>query len=94
MRIHYSPRSQRDLLGIRNFIETESGSAQLAGAYIARLLDACDALHILPERYPPYPHGTDWRMMPFENYLIFFKVRFDEVLIGHIRQAARKPFAG
>jgi plasmid stabilization system protein ParE len=94
VKVLYSPRSRRDLSGIRDFIQTKSGNAEVADSFIVRMLDACEALHILPERYPPYPYATNWRMMPFESYLIFFKVRPDEVRIGHIRHASRKPFPG
>jgi len=92
VRVIHAPRSRRDLENIRNFIAAESGSRQVADQYITRLLDACDALAILPERYPPYRYATGWRMMPFESYLVFFQVRSDDVRVGHVRHGARKPF--
>jgi plasmid stabilization system protein ParE len=92
--VRYSPRSQRDLANIRDFIVAEAGNQQVADHYIARLLDACDALATLPERYAPYRYATGWRMMPFGSYLVFFQVRGDDVRIGHVRHGARKPFHG
>jgi plasmid stabilization system protein ParE len=92
VRVVYAPRSRRDLGNIRNFIAAESGSRLVADHYLARLLDACDSLAILPERYPPYRYAPGWRMMPFENYLVFFQVHGDDVRVGHVRHAARKPF--
>jgi plasmid stabilization system protein ParE len=92
--VRYSPRSQRDLAAIQNFIAVESRDKPTADRYIARLLDACDALAILPDRYPTYPYAMGWRMMPFGSYLVFFQVRGDDVRIGHIRHAARMPYRG
>jgi len=66
----------------------------VADQYIARMLDACDALAILPERYPPYRYATGWRMMPFDSYLVFFQVRGNDIRVGHVRHGARKPFRG
>jgi plasmid stabilization system protein ParE len=92
--VRYSPRSRRDLESIRDFIVAESKDRQVADHYIARLLDACDALALLPERYPLYRYATVWRMMPFENLLIFFQVCGNDVRVGHIRHGARMPFRG
>jgi plasmid stabilization system protein ParE len=92
VRVVYALRSHRDLGNIRNFIAAESGSQQMADQYTARLIDACDTLAILPERYAPYRYATGWRMMPFESYLVFFQVHGNDVRIGHVRHGARKPF--
>jgi plasmid stabilization system protein ParE len=94
VKVLYSPRSLRDLMAIRDFIAVESGSRKAAGDYIAQLLDASDSLVSLPERYPPYRFAAGWRMMPFENYLVFFQVKNDEVRVGHFRHGARRPFRG
>jgi plasmid stabilization system protein ParE len=92
--VRYSPRSQRDLAAIRDFIVAETGDRASTDYYIARLLDACDALAILPQRYPPYRYAIVWRMMPFGSYLVFFQIHGDDVRIGHVRHAARKPYRG
>lgn len=93
-RVEYAPRSVRDLARIRAYILKESQSHETADRFLARLLDACDALHTLPERFPRYPSALDWRMMPFGNYLVFFRVHEETVRIGHIRHAARRQFHG
>jgi plasmid stabilization system protein ParE len=90
--VRYSRRSQRDLANIRDFIEVEAANRQVAEHYIARLLDACDALAILPSDMRPICYASGWRMMPFGSYLVFFQVRGDEVRIGHVRHGARKSF--
>ena len=94
MTVRYSPRSRRDLANIRDFIAAGAENRQVADQYIASLLDACDALALLPERYPAYRYATGWRMMPFGSYLVFFQIRGEDVRIGHVRHGARKPFLG
>jgi plasmid stabilization system protein ParE len=32
-------------------------------------------------------------MLPIGNYLVFYRVADDAVLIGHVRHAAREPFS-
>ena len=92
MKVRYSPRSLRDLEKIRAHITKESGDRQVADRFLNALLEECNFLVVLPERYPPYRPGSTWRMMPFRNYLIFFKAHGEEVRVGHIRHAARTPF--
>jgi plasmid stabilization system protein ParE len=82
------------LTRIRAYILEESKSDVTAKRSIARLLDACDALYTFPERFPRYPYARDWRMMPFGNYLVFFRIHEEAVRIGHVRHAARRPFRG
>jgi plasmid stabilization system protein ParE len=94
VKLRYSPRSLRDLEGIRTYITKESGDRNVADRFLGSLLDECEFLVVLPERYPPYRRGSAWRMMPFGNYLIFFQVHGDEVRIGHVRHGARRPFRG
>ena len=94
MKLRYSPRSLRDLEKIRAFITKESGSRDVADRFLNSLLDECEFLVVLPERYPTYRPGSPWRMMPFGNYLIFFQRHGDELRIGHVRHAARRPFRG
>jgi len=93
-RVEYAPRSARDLAKIRDYIIEESRSRETADRYITRLLDECEKLDILPERFPRYPFARDWRMMPFGNYLVFFRTHENAVRIGHLRHAARRPFCG
>lgn len=94
LRIEYAPRSVRDLIEIRAYIVDESKSRETADRFIARILAASETLDVLPERFPRYPFAREWRMMPFGNYLIFFRIGEDTVRIGHIRHAAKRPFRG
>jgi len=90
--VRYSPTARRDLAGVHTFVWTESKSRQVADRFISRLLDAGDKLALLPSRYPVYSHRRGTRMMPFKNYIIFYKVVGDEVHVQHVRHAARRPF--
>lgn len=69
-----------------------AASSETACLFVARLLDACDTLAVLPERYAPYRYAVKWRTMGFGRYLVFFQIRGNEVRIGHVRQGARRPF--
>ena len=55
--VTYSPRSRRDLEKIHAYISRESGSAETAARFLRRLLEECDALETLPQRFPPYPYA-------------------------------------
>jgi plasmid stabilization system protein ParE len=94
VRLILTPRSVRDLDQIREYITQESGSREAADKFLGRLLDRCNALAVLPNRYPPYRFADKWRMAPVENYLILFQIQNGEVRIGHIRHSAKKPFRG
>lgn len=94
MTVLYSPRSLYDLESVRQYIIGETGDRGTADRFLRSLLNECDSLAILPERHPPYPYAPKWRMMPFGSYLIFYAVREQEVRVGHIRHASRRPFRG
>ena len=92
-RVIYSRRAQRDLDTISDHVAQESGETAIAHRLIERMFDACDSLASFPERFGIYAHAPRWRMMPIGNYLVFYRVVDDTVLIGHVRHAARKPFS-
>lgn len=92
-RVVYSRRAQRDLDAIYRRVAQDSAEPEIARRLIERMLDACDSLGRFPERFASYPHARRWRMMPIGNYLVFYGVGNDAVLIGHVRHAAREPFS-
>lgn len=79
---------------IRAYLIEESKSVEVAERFLSRLIIASQTLDTLPERFTRYPYARDWRMMPFGNYLIFFRLTEETVRIGHIRHAAKGPFRG
>ena len=87
----YSPRSRRDIERMRSYLATETADAELAKHFVEQLLEKCDTLRTLPDQFATYPHAPRWKMMPIGNYLVFFHVHENEVRIGHIRHAARRP---
>jgi toxin ParE1/3/4 len=92
-RVVYSGRAERDLDAIYERVAQDSGEPAIARRLIERMLGACDSLANFPERFAVYAHAPRWRMMPIGNYLVFYRVADDAVLIGHVRHAARKPFS-
>ncbi len=92
-RIVYSRRAQHDLDVIYERVARDSAEPETARRLIEGMLDACDSLAKFPERFAIYPHAPRWRMMPIGNYLVFYRVAEDVVLMGHVRHAAREPFS-
>ena len=93
-RIVYAPRALRDLENVHAYLADEAQNRAVADRFISRLLTACATLETLPERFAAYPYSKTWRMMPFGEYLVFFQVHANTVLVGHVRHAARRPFGG
>lgn len=93
-RIVYAPRTLRDLEEVHAYLVDEAQNRTVADRFLSRLLAACTTLQTLPERFAAYPYARTWRMMPFGDYLVFFQVHANTVLIGHVRHAARRPFGG
>ena len=73
-------------------IEQDSSEPEIARQWIEKMLSACDSLARFPERFAIYARAPRWRMMPIGNYLVFYRVTEDTILIGHVRHAARAPF--
>jgi toxin ParE1/3/4 len=92
-RVIYSRRAQRDLDTIYDHVAQDSGEPEIARRLIERMLDACDSLARFPERFATYAHAPRWRMIPIGNYLVFYRVADDAVLVGHVRHAARRYFS-
>ena len=91
-RVVYARRAQCDLDQIYERVAADSGAPEIARRLIERVLDAGDSLASFPERFATYAHAPHWRMMPIGNYLVFYRIAGDAVLIGHVRHAARQPF--
>ena len=92
-RVVFSARSDRDLSEIEAFITRESASAATARNLLSRLYNACLSLEDFPERFPFPNYNFQHRMMPVGNYLVFYEIAGDDVVVLHIRHAARKPFS-
>jgi len=92
-RVVFSARSDHDLSEIEAFITRESASADTARNLLSKLYHACLSLKAFPERFAFPIYNFQHRMMPVGNYLVFYEISCDDVVILHIRHAARKPFS-
>ncbi len=92
-RVVYSRRAEQDLDVIHARVAEVSGEPAIARRLIARILGACDSLATFPMRFAVYVHAPRWRMMPIGNYLVFYRLAEDDVVIGHVRHAARALFS-
>jgi toxin ParE1/3/4 len=89
LRIRFSRRAERDLIGIGDWIRPDNPPC--AESFVDELDAACVAIGEFPFAYPEYPGGRDGvRKRSFGNYLIFYRIRRDHVLIVSIRHAARR----
>ncbi|MFZ4779430.1 MAG: type II toxin-antitoxin system RelE/ParE family toxin [Terrimicrobiaceae bacterium] len=91
-RVVFSARSDHDLSEIKAFIARESASPDTARNLISKLYLACLSLQDFPECFPFPVCNFRHRLMPVGNYLVFYEIFGDDVVILHIRHAARKPF--
>lgn len=85
MKVVISTKARADLLEISHWIAGDS--ARQASLFIARLTKTIRGLDRLPDRYPLVGQG-DLRRMPFEAYLVFYRVT-DKVEIARIIHGAR-----
>jgi plasmid stabilization system protein ParE len=92
-RVVFSARSDRDLSEIEGFITRESASADTARNLLSKLYHACLSLENFPERFAYPIYNFKHRMMPVGNYLVFYEIVGEDVVVLHIRHTARKPFS-
>lgn len=88
-----SAQSLSDLDSIRDWIARDD--PERAGAYIDELIDACEELVSFPRMYKRVT-VKDRRLLhqrTYDNYLILFEVRGEEVEIVTVRHGARLPIA-
>ena len=93
-RIRITPRALADLEAIFNTIRQHS--PQNAATMIARLLDAIDALNILPHRFDVprvgSVRGRQVRSMPVRPYLVRYRIdeRRKAVFVLRVRHGAQR----
>jgi plasmid stabilization system protein ParE len=93
MRVRYTPRAQRDLQAIFEFIDERSprGGRAVKGAIVKsiRLLGAKP--RIAPATDEPDVHE---RSVPRRSYKIYYRIESEEVWIIHIRDTRREQWDG
>ena len=74
--IEISDQADADLRGIFEYIAVSLRSVQNASGQLDRLEQAILSLETMPERYRAYArepwHGRGLRVMPVDNYLVFY----------------------
>jgi len=91
-RVVFSAPSGQDFSEIEAYVTRESASPDAARNLLSNLYLACLSLQDFPERFPFPIYNLRHRMMPVGNYLVFYEIAGDDVVILHIRHAARQPF--
>ncbi len=93
MKVRYTAPAKRDLFEIGAWISADSKRA--ARAVTGGLAKHCMSLGRWPERYPIFAFRNERsiRRSVSGNYLVFYAVGENEVLILHILHAARDPEA-
>lgn len=89
MKVVITGAAKRDLVGIGAYIRPDNPAR--AASFVQELLDHCQALAELPQRYPlvpRYEHHAIRRCVHGE-YLIFYRVGTKAVEIVHILRGAQ-----
>jgi plasmid stabilization system protein ParE len=91
MRLRYSPRAAGDLAAIGDYLRERSPSG--ARAVEAKIKSTLNLLAACPQSGRTLEQRRDVRVMPLVRYpfLVFYTVMKDEIVILHIRHAARAP---
>jgi plasmid stabilization system protein ParE len=84
-----SAAAEADLESIGDWIARENPTR--AESFIQELREACLSLANAPLGYSPVPRyeHADVRRRPHGNYLIFYRVMDDEVVVLHVLHGAR-----
>ena len=90
-RVSYSPRAQRELIGIIERIAVDNPGA--ANAFASRVEHQCSLLANHPEMGRRRPEiGPDVRSLVRGNYLVFYrwKPEGDQIVILSVRHGSRR----
>ncbi|HEU5019159.1 MAG TPA: type II toxin-antitoxin system RelE/ParE family toxin [Pseudolabrys sp.] len=89
MIVHLSAEAERDLEVIGDYIASDNPARALS--FLQELRSKCLGLADVPERFPPVPRyeATGVRRRGHGDYLIFYRVEAEKVIILHILHGAR-----
>jgi plasmid stabilization system protein ParE len=93
MRIRYTPRAFADREAIYEYLDRRNPrAARDVKAFIKKCIND---LQYFPERYPIVKE-RDVRALFLSRYpyTVYYRIIGDEILILHIRHAARRPWEG
>ena len=87
--IIYTDSAYRDLDGIYDYIADVLLEPVIAQNQTDRLMDAADSLDNMPLRHRLYEHepwrSRGWRIMPVDNYLVFYLPSEAEGIVSIMR---------
>jgi addiction module RelE/StbE family toxin len=89
MRVVITAAAKADLLAIRRYIEADNPTRALS--FVEELLNRCLALADTPRAYPLVPRYERFgiRRCVHGNYLIFYRLRPEQIEVIHVLQGAR-----
>lgn len=89
MIVHVSAEAERDLEAIGDFIARDNPVRALS--YVQELRAKCLGLGAMPERFPLVPRYevAGLRRRVHGNYLIFYRVEADKVVVIHVLNGAQ-----
>ena len=89
MRVRFTDTAEADLESIADYIAADD--VDIAIEFTMDIREACLGLAEYPSRYPRVPSGVDplLRRRPFANYLIFYRIHHETVMISRVVHAAR-----
>ncbi len=92
MRLAFAARADDDLFEIGDYIARDKPTRGLS--YVRELRTWCAALRRHPLRFPAVPEfGEGIRRAAYGNYIVFYSVHPDHVLIERVLHSARQPEA-
>lgn len=89
MIVHLSAEAEHDLEAIGDFIARDNPTRALS--FVQELRAKCLGLGEMPERFPLVPRyeAAGLRRRAHGNYLIFYRVEADKVVVIHVLNGAQ-----
>lgn len=88
-RIIYTQESEQDLVNIYRYIALNLSVPETAKRQTDRILEAIEGLDKMPLRHKLYQnepwHSRGLRVLPVDNYLVFYVVVEEEKLVAIVR---------
>ena len=88
-KVIYTESAYRDLDGIYDYIADVLLEPRIAQNQADRIMDAVDSLDSMPLRHRLYEHepwhSRGWRIMPVDNYLVFYLPAEAEGIVSIMR---------
>lgn len=88
MKVFLSAEAEADLEAVADYIARDN--PRRAATFVAELAEHCMGIGAMPEAYPPVPRYEPFgvRRRVFGNYLIFYRIEDDRVVVLHVLHGA------